>query len=561
MAPYQYQDYHNPYVGSITDLIRAPGEFRARAAELTGQAQARAAEVSGNAWAGAVQNIGQSVSSAVQQATDPRRKIEGVQAEAGAINLAETKKKIAEADTLQGLIKATPKVDLGGGVMGYDIPTLTDAIAAKGGDPKLVLDHVGPVNDALQQMHAGRIATVKAGALAIQAGGNDPVFAKDFLDLVEQNHVASPQTIAQFRAMATTPEGVAKITNYFAGPQKMERGAPGSMAVNPVTGLPIEGSTIPDKPVSVRPGSSLMNPQTGAVISTAPTAPPEVNPETARHNRELERIASLTVGRQEAANAETARHNRATEAHAAATDNAAPTLTPDAIQLTARQFAMTGQLPPMGMGATGAKVRTQIINAAAEQFKGLDLPTQIAAFKANQQSLTHTQGTLDNLTAFEKAAGKNIDTFIELTKNLPDTGVPWLNTPLRQLSDKGIGNQYLPAINAARQIASREVARVVNDPGLKGQLTDNARQGVEAMLSGDITIAQLKQVLPVLKSDMANVHASLADQLAAIQQRIATKPGETAPVTPIKTQPTIGERRLINGKVGEWDGKGWKAVP
>lgn len=239
MAPYQYQDYHNPYVGSITDLIRAPGEFRARAAELTGQAQARAAEVSGNAWAGAVQNIGQSVSSAVQQATDPRRKLEGMQAEAGAVNLAETKKKIAEADTLQGLIKATPKIDLGGGVMGYDIPTLTDAIAAKGGDPKLVLDHVGPVNDALQQMHAGRIATVKAGALAIQAGGNDPVFAKDFLDLVEQNHVASPQTIAQFRTMASTPEGVAKITKYFAGPTKGEIVPEGATVLDPNTNQPV----------------------------------------------------------------------------------------------------------------------------------------------------------------------------------------------------------------------------------------------------------------------------------------------------------------------------------
>src|SRR3989442_1758299 len=190
---------------------------------------------------------------------------------------------------------------------------------------------------------------------------------------------------------------------------------------------------------------------------------------------------------------------------------------------------MTGQLPPMGMGKSGAVVRTKIINAAAEEYKGLDLPTQAAAYKANQVSLVHTQGTLDNLTAFENAAGKNIDTFIKLTEKLPDTGVPWANTPLRLLSDKMVGNEYLPAIDAARKIATREVARVVNDPGLKGQLTDDARKGVEGMVSGNITIRQLKQVLPVLKGDMANVHESLSDQLKAIQQRIATPPGGAAP--------------------------------
>lgn len=65
MPPFEYRDYHNPYVGSIAELLMAPDQARARAAELSGQA-----------WAGAAQHVGQLVGGTIQEAADPHRQLE-----------------------------------------------------------------------------------------------------------------------------------------------------------------------------------------------------------------------------------------------------------------------------------------------------------------------------------------------------------------------------------------------------------------------------------------------------------------------------------------------------
>ena len=68
--------------------------------------------------------------------------------------------------------------------------------------------------------------------------------------------------------------------------------------------------------------------------------------------------------------------------------------------------------------------------------------------------------------------------------------MPWANIPIRLLSDKMVGSEYLPAVNIARQVATREISRVTSDPELKGHLTEGAREAAEQMISGEITIAQ-----------------------------------------------------------------------
>lgn len=58
MPPFQYEQYRSPYVGAISDLIQAPSQAYAHAAQQVGQAQANAQLQSGNAWAGAAEQIG-----------------------------------------------------------------------------------------------------------------------------------------------------------------------------------------------------------------------------------------------------------------------------------------------------------------------------------------------------------------------------------------------------------------------------------------------------------------------------------------------------------------------
>jgi hypothetical protein len=257
--------------------------------------------------------------------------------------------------------------------------------------------------------------------------------------------------------------------------------------------------------------------------------------ETARHNAAVEAIQRQTAGRQEAAATETARHDREMErlrAAQIAQGDAAPTLSQDALNLTAHQYAMTGQLPPMGMGKTGAAVRTAIINKAADVYKGLDLPTQIAAYKANQESLKKLQGQRDAIGAFEETALKNLDVFLNAASKIVDIGSPLLNQPLRAIAGKGLGSEEQTAFETARRTVVPEFAKILANPGLSGQLSDSARHEVEEVVKGNATMKQIIAAATVLKTDTANRRTAYDDQIKAIQQRIATPPGGQPAVKP-----------------------------
>ena len=68
----------------------------------------------------------------------------------------------------------------------------------------------------------------------------------------------------------------------------------------------------------------------------------------------------------------------------------------------------------------------------------------------------------------------------------------------------------MPAVEAARSVALREIARVTNDPKLTGALTDSARSEVSGLSPTNATFAQIKKVATILQQDMANVHRGLS---------------------------------------------------
>lgn len=288
---------------------------------------------------------------------------------------------------------------------------------------------------------------------------------------------------------------------------------------------------VADRLISLSPKRSEMM-QTMAHQSALETQAATSSEETARHNAAIEAIQKQTGDRQAATATETARHNQEMERLRGAQitqSEAAPDLSPEALTLTAKQYAMTGQLPPMGMGKQGAEVRTKIINEAARIYQNLDLPSQQAAFAANKASLTNVTKTLDTLSAFESTAGKNLDQFLALADKIPDTGVPWLNQPLRSVDARVLGSADVAAFNAARDVALREITRVTNDPKLTGVVSDAARKETSALSPKDATFAQIQAVAKVLKQDMANVHSSMLAQRDDIQHRIATPPASAAP--------------------------------
>lgn len=295
---------------------------------------------------------------------------------------------------------------------------------------------------------------------------------------------------------------------------------------------------------SIMDGWGHSTPASSNAMTTAATAAAELPGKVAAAQQQQQVTAGMQGGpltaEQRAANAlgqgnlAVARQREAREAATAkANQSDVTTLTPEGLDAAATMFAKTGQLPALGMG--DKTTRKQIINRAAAMIPGLDVASAKADYDANRKSLDNIAGTLDTLESFSKAAGKNLDQFVALAQKLPDTGIPWANTPLRMLNEKMVGAEYMPAIRAAQAVATREVARITGDPKLKGVLSDAARKEVADLVPADITLAQLRRVVPVLLTDMANVHSSLSEQKDAIAGRIklgAQTPGPVATKAP-----------------------------
>lgn len=227
----------------------------------------------------------------------------------------------------------------------------------------------------------------------------------------------------------------------------------------------------------------------------------------------------------------------------------------EAFDQAAEKYSSTGLLPPVGRGPSGIALQRALMNRSGELHPNAVLAANSAEYKANSASLSKLQSNLDNVSAFENTANKNLDLFTGLAKKAIDSGIPLLNTPLRAAA-AGLGSEDQAALNAARQVAVNEIAKVTSNPGLSGQLSDSARHEIEAFNPANATYGQTLRVAQVLKQDMANRHQSTAEQIADIQKRLgnksATPQGEPASSSSGSAAHVIS----INGKQYKYKGSG-----
>lgn len=222
-----------------------------------------------------------------------------------------------------------------------------------------------------------------------------------------------------------------------------------------------------------------------------------------------------------------------------------------ALDQAAQLYATTGQMPALGFGKAGAQLRIAIANRAAELYPGADLASNKAGFASGQATLTQVMKMKNAVEAYEKTASRNLDIFLSAAKQIPDTGVPWLNQPLRSVSVGALGSKDVAAFNAARQVALTEISRVVNNPNLTGVLSDSAREEIMSLNPANATFSQIKRVVEVLKQDMKNRHDSLVEQERSLREQLKGAQGGAA-------GPKVGDKKTFpNGSVGVWDGQGW----
>jgi hypothetical protein len=198
------------------------------------------------------------------------------------------------------------------------------------------------------------------------------------------------------------------------------------------------------------------------------------------------------------------------------------------IDANAARYNMTGgEMPALGMSGNPA-ARVAILQRAHELEPTVDLGANKVAYQAGSGSLKKMLSGYDQLMNFENTGKANLEQAARLISQIPDTGSPWLNRPIRDINANLLGNKEQAAFNAAREVAANEIAQVVNNRGMSSVLTDKARDEVRKFIPDNATPEQIlgkspkdiNSVINILKTDMDNRKQYYEGQITGAYSRM-----------------------------------------
>ena len=235
-------------------------------------------------------------------------------------------------------------------------------------------------------------------------------------------------------------------------------------------------------------------------------------------------------------------------------------LTPEAVDMDARIYLVTRQMPAFGLASAGAisraRLRVQNRAAAIAAENGMTLADIIsgqATVRADTMSLGQLTKMSDFAISFENTAIKNIGIVKDLMHQGAGTPAgPVVNRWL-QAGRVATGDPDVRAFNAAILTAATEYSKVMSGSTGTAASTDSARQEALLMMNQFDSPETLLNVMNnVMLPDMENRKKALLDQREDIQKRISATPaGGGAHALPAPTSeqpPSPGARKAPDGK-------------
>jgi hypothetical protein len=200
-------------------------------------------------------------------------------------------------------------------------------------------------------------------------------------------------------------------------------------------------------------------------------------------------------------------------------------LTPKGLKV-AEEFIRANKPLPGGWSKTGQSRGNAILNKMGEDEEGGagsgSIVSGQATFHADQASLTKLTAQYDNVTAFEKNAGRQGKVLMALGDKVDSTGTPVIERWIRG-GMKAIGTPDVDEFNAQMQIYRTEAARILTNPNLVGVLSDTARKEVEEFMSGKMSAASIRRVVSRLNNDFDARKVTLEQQMDAVTKRLSGK--------------------------------------
>lgn len=203
--------------------------------------------------------------------------------------------------------------------------------------------------------------------------------------------------------------------------------------------------------------------------------------------------------------------------------------TPNGLYQAAMSYIDTGTFPPSGRGndapaqAKRAAIESKVGAIAAAS--GMDVPTLRASYQANKASLVGLQKNTDAAQALMSTADKNAELLKPILANIPDTGSPLFNKPLRNFVESVAGDPTMSKLGVYLQSVQNEYGKLITQPSLSGVLTDSARHEASQLIKADATVGQMLASIEALNTEGNNRIQSLGEQLQRITARIQTPGG------------------------------------
>ncbi len=596
MAGYTYTAPTSGYSGTIAQLLARRGEIAAAAAESIGAANARAAEQSGNAWAGAAQTIGQSV--AAVPAQQQREKTLAVDAalkkqalDAGALRLASDQRASAGQTAMAGLMTdpqgpapegqpapSNPYLKKEGDVAVWDVEGLSKAMAAQGfGDlsPQVVKD-VGSLNQAHRDEAASR-AKFGADQQNVMARG-----AGAALGMLRDHPTADPKLIVgfigdQMKANGTfPPDKIDAVTQQLlADPAQLQTRlellsrsstlAPVALKdkeklLNPtdVGGKPLADNSDPNE------GSYTINGQRftkdgkpiGAIVPT------QAAPKSIESKNVLLDGKPAIVNFNPANGAHTLPDGTDVSTRVKPIPAASTIINPAAATDVKETVAgmKDGTLPPM---MPGRATKEYLATMAEAHRQGYDLQGAVTDWNATQKHIATMNGAQQlRLNQSINALPDMLDKVDALAAQWHGGRFPALNSANLALAKGGAYGSDVASIATQLDAQIADVTADLGNVYMGGNSpTDHALGLAGKSLSGTWDEKVLHDMTKLARGNVQIRGNSIKNTgVAGVGADNPYAPKVAPPPAPAATGPTVGERRMISGQLGEWDGKGWKAV-
>lgn len=188
-----------------------------------------------------------------------------------------------------------------------------------------------------------------------------------------------------------------------------------------------------------------------------------------------------------------------------------------------RQYASFGQ--------SGQDLRVAINNAKAAKLKDIGMTEQEvirqqAVAKGQIKSVGDLIPMQNAVAAYETLARGNGERALELINKVNTTGIPALNSAKR-LGEQASGNPDAAELMSVLQTYQTEVARIIANPRLVGQLTDTARHEVQNIVPANMTPPQAKRVISRLNFEFGLRQKGINDAIE--QAKSGMTPGFNTP--------------------------------